>query len=81
MRSASNGTKAALALALLLALPAAARAQATGTISGVVTDPTGAVLPGATVDAKNEGTGQLGRPSRRPKASTPCLCFRPGNTR
>ena len=51
MRSPSNGMKAAAALALLLALPAAARAQATGTISGVVTDPTGAVLPGVTVGA------------------------------
>src|SRR5258706_3663897 len=69
MRSVSNGTKAALALALLLALPAVARAQATGTISGVVTDPTGAVLPGATVDAKNEGTGQLRT------ATTSAECF------
>ncbi len=59
MRSASNRTKVAAMLALLLALPAVARAQATGTISGVVTDASGAVLPGAAVEAKNEGTGQL----------------------
>ena len=59
MRTASNGWKALAAVALLLALPARARAQSAGTISGVVTDSTGAVLPGVTVGAKNEGTGQL----------------------
>jgi hypothetical protein len=59
MRRGSTGTMAVLPLALLLALPSAARAQATGTISGVVTDPSGAVLPGVTVEAKSEGTGQL----------------------
>jgi hypothetical protein len=60
MRSAlKKMTKAAAVVALLLALPAVARAQATGTISGLVTDPTGGVLPGAAVEAKNEGTGQL----------------------
>ncbi|HUG53568.1 MAG TPA: carboxypeptidase-like regulatory domain-containing protein, partial [Vicinamibacteria bacterium] len=59
MRTASTWTRVALGLALALALPAMARAQATGTISGAVTDPTGAVLPGATVEARNEGTGQV----------------------
>ena len=59
MRTASNGWKAVAAVALLLAVPARARAQSAGTISGVVTDSTGAVLPGVTVAAKNEGTGQL----------------------
>ena len=51
MRTASNGWKALAAVALLLALPARARAQSAGTISGVVTDSTGAVLPGVTVAA------------------------------
>src|SRR4051794_14183841 len=50
---------AGFAIALLVGLPAAARAQATGTISGVVTDASGAVLPGATVEARNQDTGQL----------------------
>src|SRR5438445_2659902 len=59
MRTASTRTRVALTAALLLAVPALARAQATGTLSGVVTDPTGAVLPGATVEARNQGTGQL----------------------
>ncbi|HEY3122352.1 MAG TPA: TonB-dependent receptor [Vicinamibacteria bacterium] len=43
---------------LLLALPAAARAQATGTISGSVTDQSGAALPGVTVEATNRDTNQ-----------------------
>src|SRR6476659_470575 len=59
MRTASNGRKVLATLALLLALPAIARAQSAGTISGVVPDASGAVLPGVTVSAKNEGTGQL----------------------
>src|SRR5262245_954465 len=57
MRAASNGQRALAALALVLALPVVARAQATGTISGVVTDPTGAVLPGATVEVWSGATG------------------------
>ena len=36
---------------VLLALPAVASAQTNGTIAGVVKDPTGAVLPGVTVEA------------------------------
>ena len=38
-------------LALLVAAPSAARAQALGTIAGSVKDPSGAVLPGVTVEA------------------------------
>lgn len=42
----------------LLFLPLSSFAQkVTGTITGVVTDPTGAVVPGATVSAKNAATG------------------------
>jgi outer membrane receptor protein involved in Fe transport len=54
MRFAAFG----LAGGLLLALPAAARAQATGTISGSVTDQSGAALPGVTVEATNQDTNQ-----------------------
>src|SRR5215207_9453628 len=50
-----------LALALAFALaPAAARAQSqitTGTVQGTIEDETGAVVPGAAVEAKNVETG------------------------
>lgn len=56
------GTRLLTALACLMALglvrPPAALAQATGTIAGVVTDESGAVLPGATVEVTNTATGQ-----------------------
>ena len=41
-----------------LILPSAARAQATGQITGQITDASGAVVPGATIEIVNEGTGQ-----------------------
>src|SRR2546425_8516044 len=44
-----------LLLCLLWALPNA-HAQVASSITGSVTDPTGAVIPGATVTATNEGT-------------------------
>ena len=59
MRDTSGWVKGALAAALLVVLPAVARAQATGTISGVVTDPSGAILPGATIEARSAATGQV----------------------
>lgn len=43
----------------LLAAPAAAFAQATGQINGIVTDTSGAVLPGVTVEATNTATGAV----------------------
>src|ERR1700730_12659738 len=47
------------ALMLSAALSPVTRAQALyGSIVGVVTDPTGAVVPGVQVTAKNTGTGQ-----------------------
>ena len=49
---------AAAALGLGLALcPAPAWAQATGQITGVVTDNSGGVVPGATVEVTNQATG------------------------
>ncbi len=45
-----------LLLALLLSLPLPIWAQATGTIVGTVTDPSGAVIPGAKVTATNVAT-------------------------
>jgi hypothetical protein len=55
MRLAAFG----LAGGLVFALPATARAQATGTISGAVTDESEGALPEATVDATNQGTNQV----------------------
>ncbi len=49
---------ALLVVAGLLAGTAGAFAQATGTIAGTVTDESGALLPGATVEATNRGTNQ-----------------------
>ena len=54
----STRSRAIAAAALALLLPALARAQATGGITGVVTDNSGAVLPGVTVTATNNATGQ-----------------------
>jgi carboxypeptidase family protein/TonB-dependent receptor-like protein len=47
-----------LAVLLLLAAPALVSAQATGTITGVVSDETGALMPAAAVEATNQATGQ-----------------------
>jgi hypothetical protein len=39
-----------VAVAVVLVLPGQARAQSTGSIAGLVTDATGAVVPGVTVE-------------------------------
>ena len=47
----------ALLAAVLAPLPAGAQVRITGGISGLVTDPSEAVIPGASVQLKDEGTG------------------------
>ena len=44
---------------VILGHPAPAAAQATGSIAGLVTDQSAAVLPGVTVEARNAATGQM----------------------
>jgi hypothetical protein len=58
-RSSSKELRTAgwLLLALFLLLPLPIWAQATGAIVGTVTDPTGAVIPGAKITAKRVETG------------------------
>jgi hypothetical protein len=58
-RSSSRELRTAgwLLPALFLLLPTSIWAQATGTIGGTVTDPTGAVIPGAKITAKRIETG------------------------
>src|SRR2546426_2946407 len=43
----------------LVAVPAAFAQTDRGTITGTVSDATGAVIPGATIEAKNVGTGAI----------------------
>ncbi len=52
------GASVAILALLVLLLPGSVRAQFTGAdVLGTVTDPMGAVVPGATVTVKNSGTG------------------------
>jgi hypothetical protein len=44
--------------AVLLTISAVAQSLVSGDITGVVSDPSGAVIPNATVTLKNNGTGQ-----------------------
>jgi outer membrane receptor protein involved in Fe transport len=49
----------AAAILITICVPAWARAQASGQINGAVTDASGGVLPGVTVEAVNAGTGAV----------------------
>jgi len=48
-----------LAIASMLSLVPCSYAQETGQITGIVTDPTGAVVPGVPVSARNSGTNAV----------------------
>ncbi|MFN2596864.1 MAG: carboxypeptidase regulatory-like domain-containing protein, partial [Pyrinomonadaceae bacterium] len=65
MKSSRKFKAASLSMALLLLLlPLSAMAQATtGTLRGVVADPSGSVIAGATVTVKNEATGAVAAPA------------------
>ena len=47
-----------LVVLALMGLPVLGQSTATGSLTGTVTDPNGAVVAGATVTVKNDGTGQ-----------------------
>jgi outer membrane receptor protein involved in Fe transport len=51
------GWRTSIVLLVLTVLPSVARAQATGAITGLVADSSGAVVPGATIEAISESTG------------------------
>src|SRR4051812_20279329 len=58
MNESMTKTLAALGCVLtLILLPVDAQAQATGQIAGVITDTSGSVVPGATVEVTNQATG------------------------
>jgi hypothetical protein len=57
--SASLAWRMALLMLLLAALLPTARAQVSGSIKGIVTDASGAAVPGAMVSAKNIETGAI----------------------
>ncbi len=65
-------------VALGIVLPARAYAQATGSIAGVVTDQSGGVMPGVTVDAKNTATGQVRNTVTGPDGYYSVLLLQPG---
>lgn len=56
-----RGWRSGMAVAMLIAalLPGTAHAQATGSIAGIITDQSGAVLPGVTIEAMNAATAQV----------------------
>jgi hypothetical protein len=45
-------------LSAVFAIPAAAQSLVSGDVTGIVTDPSGAIIPNVTVTLKNNGTGQ-----------------------
>lgn len=58
MRRVGPVLKFALNLLLVSGLGGAALAQFSGNVSGVVTDPSGAVVPGAALSLRNLATGE-----------------------
>jgi hypothetical protein len=58
LKKLAPALRSLLFLSLLLSLPVLAFSQATTRVAGTVTDSSGAVLPGASITAQNEQTGQ-----------------------
>ena len=60
-----------ITIGILLGAPARVLAQATGTVAGVVTDDSGAVLPGATITVTSSATAQARTVTTRCRSSPP----------
>lgn len=68
------------AFLLLLALPTAMKAQTVnGTVTGTVTDPSGAVVPGAQVTVKNTDTGAIRKVTSNSTGIYSAPALPPGN--
>jgi Carboxypeptidase regulatory-like domain len=67
------------ALCLALAVPSFSQTQSTGALTGTVTDPSGAVVVGATVTATNAGTGAERSTTTDSSGSYKLSLLSPGN--
>ena len=81
MRLSKYMRLAALLAALALLLPTLISAQSvvTGAISGSITDPSGAVIVGATVNLKNNATGELLTTTSSSGGAYQFTLLKPGN--
>jgi hypothetical protein len=68
----------AMVLSVWRPVPAAAQSLTTGDITGTVTDPTGAVVPNATVMLKNTESGAIQTRSTNPRGSYRFPLLSPG---
>ena len=78
-RNLLAGTLTLLVAALMLTPSLLAQSLVSGDITGTVTDPTGAVVSGATVTAKNTGTGQTVNTTSNANGTYRFALLPPGN--
>ncbi|HUQ32495.1 MAG TPA: TonB-dependent receptor [Pyrinomonadaceae bacterium] len=82
MRSVLRFLASGLLISSLFALPAFSQGSQTGGITGVITDPQGSVVGGATVEVINEGTGKAERSATTDEAGAfTANLLRPGSYR
>lgn len=66
-------------VALCVGAPARAYAQATGTLAGLVTDQSGGVMPGVTVEVVSAATGQMRNATTNTEGYFAILLLQPGS--